>query len=199
MNRYHALLWLGIAIPLSVVFVRVGMLAAAARHQQAQVDQLSASGYEVITQPTMPAWFSDLFQIRWENVYKVSAGSEHPVTNSHLSILSEFSYLQELNLGLADSSRSRLTDAGVVSLTRLKNLQSLSLAGHDLSDEGIGHLLELPRLQYLDISGSLVSAALSEEFRAKGCEIEGSTNLMGKAPDPIPIPQGNGVIQFTPP
>ena len=60
---------------------------------------------------------------------------------------------------------TRVTDAGIVHLTRFKELKKLSLFQTQLSDAGIPELKRLTKLETLLIGGSRISDAGAKELQ----------------------------------
>lgn len=91
---------------------------------------------------------------------------------------------------LTFADRNTLTDAGLVHLLGLKNLQQLNLAGTNISDDGLVHLTHLKQLHHLDLSNTKITneglryvASLTEleELNLSGTDvtIDGLIHLRG--------------------
>lgn len=78
-----------------------------------------------------------------------------PVDDAGLAPISRFPRL--MHLTLADNPA--VTDAGLVHLRGLADLQSLDLRNCRVTDAGLAHILACPRLVYLDLSGTQISDA----------------------------------------
>ena len=64
---------------------------------------------------------------------------------------------ESLDLVSECSQETKVTDAGVKKLAKLKNLVSLNLYGTDVSDEGIAAITKCKKLQKLYIAGTAVT------------------------------------------
>jgi len=81
--------------------------------------------------------------------------SSDPITNDELAHLSILTSLGRLHLIL----KTGITDAGLVHLKNLRNLQDVCLCGANITDAGLGNLKGLKGLQVLDISGTKITDA----------------------------------------
>jgi|GEM_PF-5419440 hypothetical protein len=77
------------------------------------------------------------------------------------SDLADFAALEELYL-----RGSRVDDASLVAIRRLKSLRVLDLRSTKLDDQGLATLAELERLEQLDIRGTLVTPEGYQRFTA---------------------------------
>ncbi len=78
-----------------------------------------------------------------------------PVDDAGMAPIARFPGL--MHLTLADNPA--VTDAGLVHLQGLADLQSLDLRNCRVTDAGLAHILGCPRLVYLDLSGTQLSDA----------------------------------------
>jgi hypothetical protein len=83
-----------------------------------------------------------------------------PVTDATLLAVAQLGQLQELSLDGA-----HVTDAGLAKLRRLKKLRRLNLSRTPLTDAGLGFLKGLPDLRTLDLRGTRVTAAGVKQLR----------------------------------
>jgi hypothetical protein len=126
------------------------------------VEEIAKSGgvvlydYEKITgaQPSGPAWLRRLLGENFFNaVESVTFGSKQTkVSEAELMSLEELTELQELRLSDTD-----VTDAGLIHLQGLTKLQILCLGGTRISDDGLERIGELSQLQTLDLQRTGVS------------------------------------------
>ena len=77
-----------------------------------------------------------------------------PITNARLVHLAGLTDLEYLGL-----SRTRITDAGLVHLARLANLTKLTLGNTPITDAGLTHLKGLTNLQTLSLYGTRITDA----------------------------------------
>ncbi|MBA4191537.1 MAG: hypothetical protein C0467_26455 [Planctomycetaceae bacterium] len=78
------------------------------------------------------------------------------IGDDHCKIIGEFTELDDLNVGAAGS---KITDAGLVHLSRLANLRVLGLKGAAVTDAGLKHLASLRLDRFLDLSDTAVTDA----------------------------------------
>ena len=99
-------------------------------------------------------------------VTELRVSAPHRVTNDSLAHVASFGRLSILDL----SHTPRLTDAGLVHLKTLENLQELSLSGTEVSDAGLAHLSGLSSLKQLDLSKTRVVGEGLSHLRASQLE-----------------------------
>lgn len=100
------------------------------------------------------------------------------LTDNDLVLLLEFPELRDLGISSADPV-TRVTDAGMESISQLQNLDYLCLEKTPITDRGLVHLQALPRLRRLNLSSTKItgrgflgfkSADTLEELDLSFCE-----------------------------
>lgn len=93
------------------------------------------------------------------------------ITDPACKVLGGMSQLKALNLAKTGFETTRVSDAGLADLTRLKNLELLNLEGAAVRDDGLRHLASLPRLRDLNLSRVWITdAGLQHLTEVKGLQ-----------------------------
>lgn len=74
-----------------------------------------------------------------------------PVSDEHLSAIADWPKVEHLELG------DKVTDIGLVELSKVQNLQSLCFMEANITDAGMEHLIALPKLKSLHLGKCLLS------------------------------------------
>ncbi len=162
----RSLLVLTVAVAIPCSWLAVEMKAA--REQKAAVEAVERADGSVIYDfqidragnPTKakvpgPAWIRKIlgngFFTSVVRVTIVCSG-----TDAILEKVGEFPQLRDLFVGSGESGR-KITDAGLVHLRRMTQLQTLDIDRSEATDEGLEHLKGLSNLQSLCLWGTKVS------------------------------------------
>jgi hypothetical protein len=158
-NRRRRNSYLGRALPVALVLVLVAVgsvFGVPAYRQQALIREIEAGGGWVETRFTGPDWLQGLIPdavggdglTGFERFFIVIAGEE-PFTDATLKRLGRHRSLVGLTLG-----KAQITDAGLVHLRGLANLEWLHFNGYgrpNISDEGLVHLKGMTKLRSLKL------------------------------------------------
>src|SRR5262249_54373242 len=91
-------------------------------------------------------------------VLRLNLDGCYGVTDAGLVTIARLKALRELDLSQTrNTHRPRITDRGMASLRSLTQLQSPRLAGCDITDAGLAHLSGLAQLEELDLSDTAIT------------------------------------------
>lgn len=81
------------------------------------------------------------------------------VTDTSCEAIASMRELRGLTLGKTGFEKTRITDAGLARLKRLKKLEMLNLMGNSVTNDGLKHLASMPQLRDLDLSRLAITDA----------------------------------------
>ena len=156
-RRWRPVLLGGMLMFSSCPLIVVGPAVGGWFREQAVVQELAKRGHAVRSEPTGPKWLVGRLPRPlggfFDRVFLATLGPQ--ATDADIDECVNLRRLKILEIQAA----GQVTDAGLVSLKELPQLEILILSGTQVTDAGFVHLKGLPQLSRLELSGTQVTGA----------------------------------------